>query len=266
MIKIIIKNLIIGLVGVFLTINVALAEDSASNDTTGAESTNNATVTENSSFNYTSVNDASAVNDVQFSAATGGNQANYNTGDGTINTGNASGEVEAANEFNKNTTNTDGISNGNASASNTSTGAKSINNAWVKLCNSLDVKNFNFLKIKNLIKGSADTGNNDANYNTGDGSITTGDASVKIKISNEGNINETNVGGMGGDPAGGMGGGPLPAILGMGEAILGAVTEALTQPTELPRAGSSLLLLGLPLTLLLGASLLLNRRKRVFSF
>ncbi|NIM47606.1 MAG: hypothetical protein GTN40_05630, partial [Candidatus Aenigmarchaeota archaeon] len=120
--------------------------------------------------------------------------------------------------------------------------------------------NSNNLNIKNKIGGSANTGDNEANYNTSNGSITTGDASVKINVKNKGN---TITGGVGAGEGEGPGEEvqPLDGIVEEIEKIAEVLGVGGVRPTALPRAGASILGLSL-ISSILGFSIWkLKKRK-----
>lgn len=244
----------------------------ATNDTTGANSTNNASITFSNETSVENNNNAWVDNNAWLNSNTGGNSASMNTGDGTINTGNAGIELVLENQFNMNETSIEGNLNGSGTVGNSNTGFNSENNASITEENEINVENDNELSIRNNIRGNANTGDNEADKNTGDGSITTGDASIRVNVKNKGNENITNIrcgecpeenGGQGGGggPGGEQGGG------GQGGGIGGAVeqiAEALgvggAGPVTLPQAGASVLGLSL-ISSLLGFAIWRKRNK-----
>ncbi|OGY25855.1 MAG: hypothetical protein A2Z24_00545 [Candidatus Woykebacteria bacterium RBG_16_44_10] len=74
-------------------------------------------------------------------------------------------------------------------ATNSNTGADSNNEAEVAIQNNTTVSSSNTANINNNISISANTGNNSANENTGDGSVSTGDITGSVKVTNTGNMN-----------------------------------------------------------------------------
>ena len=70
------------------------------------------------------------------------------------------------------------------------TGADSYNKAVVKNICINKVKQSNTSAVVNQVMIEQNTGNNTASKNTGDGSVTTGDASAAVTIDNAGNSNE----------------------------------------------------------------------------
>ena len=73
--------------------------------------------------------------------------------------------------------------------SNKNTGADSDNDTNVNIDNDFDFTQDNDLDINNDVSADLNTGDNDADKNTGDGSVKTGDINFDITISNEGNNN-----------------------------------------------------------------------------
>lgn len=74
-------------------------------------------------------------------------------------------------------------------ATNSNTGAGSDNDAKVKIENDLTISSNNEAVITNNIDIWANTGNNSADKNTGDGSVSTGDITGSVSIINTGNEN-----------------------------------------------------------------------------
>ena len=69
-----------------------------------------------------------------------------------------------------------------ASASNDTTGSDSDNDATVNLDNDTTINQTNNLTVHNNIDVDSDTGDNDANDNTGDGRVITGDAEAEVGV------------------------------------------------------------------------------------
>lgn len=245
-----------------LTSNVFAAD--ALNSQTGAESTNKAIVSVENKTNIENQNNANIQNNICAVASTGNNSASYNTGNGSVSTGNAGINIDVENQVNQNTANLLGGENFNGSASNLNTGFSSKNYSFVSVKNEKKIKNKNDLDIRNKVNANADTGNNNADFNTGNGSVNTGDASINININNEGNVNEVGIGGapggVGGQPeVPGLGGAPLEAvgeILGMGGAGPLGVGGGF-----LPAAGVSFILTSILLLVALTATHIIRQRK-----
>lgn len=78
-------------------------------------------------------------------------------------------------------------------ATNSNTGANSDNDATVTIENDTTINSSNDAKIENDLSIKANTGDNTADKNTGDGGVSTGDIGGSVSIENTGNDNE-NVG------------------------------------------------------------------------
>jgi hypothetical protein len=88
------------------------------------------------------------------------------------------------------------------SATNDTTGAKSLNNTSVTNTNNVKVTNVSDAYIKNEVQSYSNTGNNSASKNTMGGMVMTGDAGTEVSIMNTANVNTTMVD-LGGSSAGG---------------------------------------------------------------
>lgn len=196
---------------------------SAGNENTGADSTNNAGVNSGggplnspllgSSANISTDNKAKVNNDLVLSADSGNNNADYNTGNGNVKTGDADIVLTILNLINTTFVtmpdgniaflfkNIYGDQNGNiifdpktgesydlngarVSADNSNTGANSNNSAIINSNESTTIKNNNDATVGNNFDLKANTGNNSASYNTGNGNIKTGDANVSLNLMN----------------------------------------------------------------------------------
>jgi len=74
------------------------------NSTTGAQSRNNVEVEKETKIEIENSNRACVTNDVSVIANTGKNKANSNTGSVSIDTGNATADLEITNDINSNDT------------------------------------------------------------------------------------------------------------------------------------------------------------------
>nr|OGC89446.1 MAG: hypothetical protein A2V48_03490 [Candidatus Amesbacteria bacterium RBG_19FT_COMBO_48_16] len=156
--------------------------------------------------NETSVyqhNKAIIINDIDADAETGENDANQNTGGTTgILTGNARTSVAISNMLNSNSAYVDCCSAGDTTVKIAENGAESENEVELELENEIDIYQDNFAKVKNEVDADAETGENDANQNTGgDVLVSTGKASTTVEVSTLANANMAVVGG--GDNDGG---------------------------------------------------------------
>lgn len=198
----------------------ATTDGTVANTSNGTNSTNNATA--NSDINNTTnqYNDAIITNDLVIDAETGNNSAGYTTdGDGTIKTGNTTVDANVVNIANTNINggtwwlvfinqagnwigklvgSPDGSemagsegteftvdADGQVSVSNNGNGAGSTNNAATSNSVNNTTDQNNTANIHNTLNLSANTGGNNANYNTGgSNNIITGDANVVANIVN----------------------------------------------------------------------------------
>lgn len=168
----------------------------AENSNTGADSNNESTVTITNNVDISSNNTANISNNISVTANTGDNSASKNTGDGSVSTGDISGGIYISNDVNGNTLNSIGFDCGglcslylDIDVSNSNTGADSNNEANVDINNDVDITQNNNLNIDNNVTADLNTGGNDADKNTGDGSVKTGDINFDINIDNSGNEN-----------------------------------------------------------------------------
>lgn len=76
-----------------------------------------------------------------------------------------------------------------AEATNSNTGANSNNESKVEIKNDVTISSNNNTVINNTISISANTGGNSADKNTGDGTVSTGDITGSVSVTNTGNMN-----------------------------------------------------------------------------
>jgi len=163
----------------------------------GAGSDNAAQVTSTNSTSITQTNDAKISNDVSSTAKTGGNDAKFNTGgDVTVNTGNAKVTSNVSTSVNSNAASVACCGTSGADVLISGNGANTDNQVNPTLTNSVSVGQSNKAYVNNDVRGTADTGNNDAKSNTGgDVMVKTGNAEVGATITNKANSNSAEVGG-----------------------------------------------------------------------
>ncbi len=209
--------------------NLASGGFSATNEFTGSVSTNNSDITLDSNFNLDNNNLGNVINDFDVTSETGGNSADDNTLNGFVQSGQAGAEANLATYANTNVVsdtpwwlilvnnmgtwipvlmplysgstqlvmdlddlNTEGSYSygaGGTGASNELTGSLSENNADVSLNSDVNITNNNDGTIINNVNALALTGNNEADRNTGNGTVITGDANVWINALNFLNTN-----------------------------------------------------------------------------
>jgi len=190
----------------------------AENSQTGADSTNTVDVDVTNTDETSIENTARVNNDVNLSAITGQNTANQNTGDASITTGDARVNANVVNVVNTNVVRGnlfiaiinvfgnwfgDVLFGGNSISSlaqggsgggvtvdggNTNTGADSTNTIDVDANSTQSIDVENTAAIENNMRVNADTGHNQANRNTGLGSVTTGDALAALHARNIANV------------------------------------------------------------------------------
>ncbi|MBI4127555.1 MAG: hypothetical protein HY459_00640 [Parcubacteria group bacterium] len=183
----------------------------AENSNTGAGSTNTVETDIDNSAELAFDNTASIVNDADAVASTGSNSASRNTGNGTIDTGNADLTLDVLNITNSsinpsgnstlNLFDVFGTYTGNLSftdpnnfanpfsfenirGTNDATGADSTNTVITSVEDLLRLATRNDGTIDNDFTLGADTGNNTANANTGNANITTGDVNIVANLIN----------------------------------------------------------------------------------
>lgn len=160
------------------------------NEKTGADSDNQANIKVKKDTVLEQHNSAFIVNDVKHDLNTGGNKANKNTGMGDISTGDADSVTLVDTSANDNVAHV-GSGNGGTvlTAGNDTTGADSENNAEVNLDLSNWMNQSNNGNVLNSVNVKANTGDNDANKNTGMGDVATGDIDTGVGVSSNLNSN-----------------------------------------------------------------------------
>ena len=189
---------------------------SASNENTGAGSTNNASVEVDYDVEIYNKNIALLENEVELNVVSGENNANGNTGHGTVVSNDVNVAFNMVNFLNTNVTSSNwwfsslnvfGDWNGdivlpqmiaqgnnltiNSESENEETGANSENNSSAETTNSFDVGNNNEAEITNNVKLNAQTGDNKTSFNTGTGSGEFGETDAETNTINLANINVT---------------------------------------------------------------------------
>nr|NIM47604.1 hypothetical protein [Candidatus Aenigmarchaeota archaeon] len=187
------------------------------NQNTGANSTNDASANIENSLDIDNDNKADIKNNLDINGNTGGNTADFNTGNGSVTSGNSNILLNLLTAANKNfigdailfvlvnvlgtwtgdilfpSNYLDGFSsnsNGqNISTQNSQTGANSSNYSELNLSDSTEIENTNDGVLNNDININTNTGENSANYNTGSGTINSGDTNVITNIFNFLNLN-----------------------------------------------------------------------------
>jgi len=161
----------------------------AGNFDTGEDSRNEAKVYIDNDVKIRNDNRTDIRNDISACLNTGDNEANHNDGDGTVSTGNINVDASVNNVVN----NTSASSipgaccpfGGDIDATNEDTGEDSVNESKVDIDNDIDIRNDNRTDIRNDLSIRANTGDNEANHNDGDGTVITGDISATIDFTNK---------------------------------------------------------------------------------
>lgn len=185
------------------------------NSNTGAESINNSTINMGNSTDIEANNSGIVANAINLAANTGGNQSSYNTGAGSVDTGDANISLNLLNLLNSTLLAEDGgligvlnifgdfigdlvipdsLFNPGSSnptlditVENANTGAGSENNATATIENSMDVDSDNACEISNDLEIAGNSGNNGSSFNTGSGSVSTGDVDTNVEVANAAN-------------------------------------------------------------------------------
>ncbi len=183
----------------------AFAEDGINLTVTGngadSNSTINAAVANTTTVSQT--NTAAVNNNVTSESNSGDNDAKYNTnGDVVIKTGNATSNVEVANDLNTNVAQVNCCVPGSTSVNISGNGYMSDNDVSLSQGNANTVLQTNVANVQNDIYTKANSGYNDANYNNGgDVTVITGNAKAGADVWTHANTNVAMIGngGMGGD-------------------------------------------------------------------
>jgi len=185
----------------FATTNVTVSGN-------GDSSSNTATVTNNQETKVVQSNTAVISNSVSSNTNTGGNTASRNTGGHvTVDTGNAGSQTTVTNSANMNSADLSNCNceNGDTKVEISGNGVESRNKASVTDSRNSGTELFqnNTAVVTNKVDSYANTGDNNANRNTGgtglnaagNTKVITGDAYSKTNISTQANANVATVGG-----------------------------------------------------------------------
>ena len=170
----------------------------------GSGSESEVQLTQDTETNVTQTNEANVANDVDVSANTGDNEASDNTGGNVaIETGDVTENISVDNSVNSSVVET-GCCPQEVTATISGNGADSENEIDLEIENETQISINQLAYITNNIQGTANTGGNTANDNTGGNvSIETGSIHIAGGIQN-GPINSASV-------SGGTGGGDISA-------------------------------------------------------
>jgi len=163
----------------------------------GADSNNDVDVDRKNNVWLDQINEANVDNDVDVDSDTGNNDAEDNTGgDVTIMTGDADTTVRLSTVANANIARVGSASanGGSLSARILGNGADSDNDIDLDFDDEVDVEQWNTADVNNEVDVDSDTGDNDAEDNTGgDVIIDTGDADTLVTVDNMVNFNAAEV-------------------------------------------------------------------------
>jgi hypothetical protein len=167
----------------------------------GSDSDNEVEFSQSNTTQVSQHNTADIENNVDANASTGGNSASRNTGgDVSVDTGNATSNVEVTNNANSNVAHVDGCCVSDVNLKIAGNGDDSENTIDLAgrqgISNSVRVDQTNDADVENDIDANASTGYNDADRNTGgDVRVETGNATTNVKVGNNLNSNWLSVGG-----------------------------------------------------------------------
>lgn len=189
------KKLAVGVTSTALMLSsagVALASDTVNVTNTGYHSTNRVSMTMRNVRARLQTNFSRVWNGVNSTGDTGNNDANRNTGDASVVSGDVSTSVLVSNEANLNQmgpTDDCGCVSPHVNLGIYKTGAWSTNRINLKMTRSSLVSQANFSRFATGVSANSDTGNNHVNGNTGAGDVTSGDVDVVVQVTNNGNLN-----------------------------------------------------------------------------
>jgi hypothetical protein len=186
----------------------ASAATTVANTGNGVDSRNDSTVSSQNNTVVSQDNVSSITNSISVSSNTGDNDANRNTnGNVHIDTGDAATSVAIQNVANSNMAQVDACCDAGAdvTVANEGNGDSSDNDAHLDKINNTALFQTNDAAVDNAVEVDANTGNNDANSNTGgDVAVSTGDALVgPLLIGNSLNSNQAALGSQAGHGNGG---------------------------------------------------------------
>lgn len=195
-----IKRFSVSLASSALLLNMvspALAGTTIITDGNGSDTTNHSVVNVTQTKMVTQSNDTEISNDFDVDANTGDNEAEDNTGGNvSIETGDTNVIVDVENIANKNAANLSacGTCAGDASVLISNNGDDSDNTVVLNQTTSVWAIQDNHANVENEVDIDAQTGDNDAEDNTGgESSIKTGNVLALVDVENDLNFNSANV-------------------------------------------------------------------------
>lgn len=150
----------------------------------GESSSNEVTLERTQEETITQTNEGSVDNSVTEDQNTGGNEADGNSGEVEIGTGDISTQTTITTDLNHSEAEAPCCETGGIDATISGNGAYSTNTVDITSAQTFTTNITNVANIKNSIDGSANTGRNTANRNGGDVLIVTGDINVHDRIIN----------------------------------------------------------------------------------
>lgn len=170
----------------------SLAATTATNDTTGSDSTNVASVDQDFSVTVNSSQDANVDNDTNITLNGGGNSASDNTGDASILIDQSEVTTQTATEANVGSSALvlPSIDPGTVTVSNTDTGSGSTNTADATFNSAIDINSVKSSSVTNRVSTATDLGGNEADDNTGDASIVISGVKIRTSISTNANTDD----------------------------------------------------------------------------
>jgi hypothetical protein len=160
----------------------------------GAESASTVQANMSQTTNVAQTNTADVNNNTNVTSNTGNNSASGNNGDAAIQTGSTTTQVANNTAVNSNVAAGGCCPTESVTGSISGNGSNSTNGLNITQSNATNVTSTNNTTIINNIYGKANTGNNTANYNNGNVSITTGSIYVSEKVTNKFNTNTVEFG------------------------------------------------------------------------
>lgn len=158
----------------------------------GGGSQNEVNITSQTTTTIKQTNQAQVVNDVKPTANSGDNQTSGNTGNSNITTGNIDSKTTVENQGNVSKADNPCCPSPGTTVTISGNGENSQNSVSVANGNQTNVDINQKAEIKNEITGQASTGGNQANDNSGNVSINTGNITAQENIDNH-NINVADV-------------------------------------------------------------------------
>ncbi len=187
--KKVVSSLVLGVFLFVLTVHPLFAATEFVIEGNGDNSQNSINYTQEKSETVQQSNEANIDNNVNQEANTGGNSASSNTGgEVNIETGDATSNTQIENSGNHSVYESECCPNGDSSLVISGNGSGSTNNIGYTSNNTSKIIINNLMNTTNNISITANTGDNEADSNNGDVSITTGKAKINAKVENK-NIN-----------------------------------------------------------------------------